>query len=69
VERFVNIAGYVILAVMAVAAVLLLLHYAGVIAAVSPAGLWGFLWGPPAIVAGAAALLFVAMWVGDRLGF
>ena len=68
-ERFAKIAGYVVLAIMVVACILLILHYAGVIVATSPAWLWGFVWGPPAIVAGGFVLFFVVMAVGDFFSF
>ena len=58
-EQIYKIAGYIALAIMAAACVLLLLHYAGLIAATSPAWLWGFVWGPPVIVGGCVAVMWI----------
>jgi hypothetical protein len=59
VERFTKVAAYVVLAIMAIACVLLLLHYGGIIVASSPEWLWGFVWGPVAI----AAAVFFIVWL------
>lgn len=59
-EKFGKTVAYVVLAVMGMACLLLLLHYAGVIAATSTAWLWAFVWVPPAVVAG--ALLLAGAW-------
>lgn len=56
-EQLAKLAGYALLSIITLACLALILHYAGVISATSPAWLWGFVWGPPAIAA-SIGLLF-----------
>jgi len=60
VRRFYTVLGYVLMGIMAVAAVLLLLHYGGIIAAVSPGWLWGFFGATLGVLAGAGILVALA---------
>lgn len=65
-EYLFKIAVCVVVAIMALAAVFLVLHYAGIITAASPSMLWGFVWGPPAIVlAGVVVGFLVALETFD----
>jgi len=62
-DQFVKVAGYALLFVMFGAAVLLLLHYAGIIVATSVAGLWAFVWAPVAVT---VTGIFV-IWIFDQI--
>ena len=61
-ERFLQIAAYTVFAIMVLAAVLLVLHYAGIIGAANTAWLWGFVWGPFAALAFVGLVFALLVW-------
>lgn len=68
-DKFIRIAAYVTLAIMALAALLLLGHYAGLLTGAKVVWLWAFVWGPPAIVAGGFLAVVALKWMLDFLSW